>query len=316
MNLAETLQRMIDALNAGEVPQVAAEELPCFSPEALAANPLVKPDDLAAVLQSLTADDVPTLQRALRAYTRGEQAWLGFKVVTDGQLCVKDVTDDSGFAFGCGSADALPGVFFADIDRQLVAARPYSDRDRFQMHDVTSGPAMHDGQFPGVTWLAIPLFEQVRVMVFGAGEVSRYIAEYAIDCGFDVVVLDDDPGFLTQERFPRAQLQLIDFADIDNVPIPAADYVCVVTRGHVHDPKTLTRVLKTPPAYVGMMGHVDKVARNFQQAADAGIDPALLQTVHAPIGVKCGAMMPAEIAVSIVAELIATRHAAVKARLA
>ncbi|MGI6217986.1 MAG: XdhC family protein [Coriobacteriales bacterium] len=309
--LEDTLGKIIESLKAGNAPDVTQEELPCFSESKLADNPRVSTEDLGPVLESLSEKDIPTFERALEAVKSGEHAWLGFKIVTDPDACMRAFEDESGFKFPDASADALPGVFFHGPNRgDVMFSREYSKRDVFQMDDVTCGPSMHTDQFSGVSWISMPLYSKIRVLVFGAGDVSRFISSYAIDCDFDVTVFDDDLGFLNRERFPRGELCQIDFEKLDEVPIAKDDYVVIVTRSHAHDPQTLIRVLKTNPSYVGMMGHPEKVKMNYEMAENAGIDPSLIRTVHAPIGLFKGTQLPAEIAISIVAELITVRNSA------
>ncbi len=310
MAIADTLEKIISAVESDEVPSVSPEELPCFSNSD---NPNLRDGDLEKVLTSIGGDDLPTLRRALASAREGEEAWLGFKIVHDPESCVALESETQDAGFGEASADGTCGVFFDNKKHDILFSRKYTARDKFQMHDITSGPSMHMNQFPGLTWASVPLFGKVRVMVFGAGDISRYIARYAMDCDFDVVVMDDDAELLAQDRFPGADLKKIDFDDLSSAGVASGDYVCVVTRGHVHDPQALIYALGTDADYIGMIGHVDKVTKNFEQAERSGVSKERLREVHAPIGIKCGAMTHAEIAISIVAELIATRHAARKA---
>lgn len=253
---------------------------------------------------TLTTTDIPTLERALKAVKDGEQAWLGFKLVTNPETCCQGTGWDP---YPDGSANAESFPFFANDAREIVCGHGYSLRDRFQMLDITRGPAMHADQFPGLAWTAAPLFAQRRLVLFGASEVARYTAAYASDAGFAVEVVDDDPAFLTQGRFPQATLTLAAFDQLEAVALGPDDFACVLTRNHAHDPEALMRALQSPAAYVGLIGHVDKIAGNYRLLQDAGVDPSELERVHAPIGIKCDARKPAEIAISITAQLIQER---------
>lgn len=307
MGLRCTIEKMLDSLREGRTPDVEPDGLPCFSREAMENNPMIPDDGLERVLHSLDEGDIPTLERALEAVEGGEQAWLGFKVVVDPDAC--EVGAEG------GSADAESGIFLETRTGSIVSKVKPTERDVFQMDDITKGPSMHAGQYPGLTWMSVPLFDRIRVLVFGAGDVSQYIARYAMDCGFDVLVMDDDEGFLNAERFPEARTRLIDFGRLDEVDISERDYAVVVTRNHAHDPETLARVVECHPAYMGMMGHVEKVRRNFDQVLQGGADAAVLEEVHAPIGLECGSKTPAEVAISIVAQLIKVRREAVAEKL-
>ena len=249
--------------------------------------------------------DVATLRRAQQAIAGNETAWLGFKLVTDKDSCLM-ATVGSRFAVGSANADSF--LFFANADGELVCGHDYSERDRFQMLDVTRGPSMHTGEFAGLDWASAPLKKRVRVVVFGAGEVSRYLADFAHAVDFDTLVVDDDPDFLNPERFPASKLVFIDFSALDSRLVGPNDFVCVLTRNHTYDVEALACALKANPAYVGMIGHPDKIKNNYEVLRAQGIAEEAIARVHAPIGIKCGGRTPAEIAVSIVAQLIQERR--------
>ncbi|MDO4532385.1 MAG: XdhC family protein [Coriobacteriia bacterium] len=252
-----------------------------------------------------TSADIPVLERALQAARRDEQAWLGFKLVTDSRTC----TQGTGWEpYPDGSANTETFPFFANEALEIVCGYEYSPRDRFQMLDITRGPSMHFDQFPGLTWSSIPLFTATRLVIFGASDVARYTASYAADAGFEVEVVDPDPSFLSEERFPHAKRILTAFDQLASIELGRNDFACVLTRNHAHDPEALMHALKSPAAYVGLIGHVDKIAGNFELLRQHGIAAEEFSRVHAPIGIKCGAKTPAEIAISITAQLIQERH--------
>ena len=160
----EALQSVIAALREGRTPSLSVEDFPCFSPEATEGNQHVEPTYLDVVAKSLTADDAPTFERALRAMEEGDLAWLGFKIVYDADAAQRNTDNEVTKKYGDeGSADGEPLVFFCNDAKEIVASRPYSPRDTFQMKDVTRGPSMHNEQFEGLTWASVPLFDQVHV---------------------------------------------------------------------------------------------------------------------------------------------------------
>lgn len=252
----------------------------------------------------LSVEDIPTLERALQAASDNEVAWIGFRLVNNREDCMGPGDE----RFATGSACDRSFVFFADVQGQLVCGHPFNDRDRFQMLDITRGPSMHAGQFAGLTWEAIPLKRRVRVVVFGAGQVSRHLADFAHAVEFDTLVLDDDPAFLNAERFPHSALLPVDFTTLEDAPIEPEDFCCVLTRNHTHDVEALARALQADPAYVGMIGHPDKIRNNYEVLRAQGASDEAIAGVHAPIGIKCGGRTPAEIAISIVAQLIQERR--------
>ena len=257
----------------------------------------------SATLQ-LDARDLPAIDRALQAIRENETAWLGFKLVDDARSCLQP---PAAGRFATGSANADSFLFFANDSREIACGHAYNERDRFQILDVTRGPAMHTGEFPGLSWTALPLRGRVRVVVFGAGEVSRHLAEFAHAVDFDVAVLDCNPAFLNAGRFPHAQLVPVDFNALDPALVRPGDFACILTRSHTYDVEALACALAAQPAYAGMIGHPDKIAANYETLRAQGATEEAIAAVHAPIGIKCGARTPSEIAVSIVAELIQVR---------
>ncbi|MDR1185414.1 MAG: XdhC family protein [Coriobacteriales bacterium] len=310
-SLEQTLIAIRDALVEGRRPQVTVEEFPCFTEAALQGNPDVSPEYLGVILDSLGVEDIPTFEAALKWLYAGKPAWLGFKVITDSVLAV-DSTDTAVVGIegkGEGSADALPGVFVAAENKEIVFSRSFSQRDEFQMLDITRGPHMHNEQYAGVAWLSLPLERAGVVYVFGAGEVAHFIERMAQDCDFETTIIDDDESYLNEERLPLSRRILIEsLADIPDLGITPADYVLVLTRGHEYDPEALVHGIKTGAQYVGMMGRLEKNGRLFAMAEEAGISREVLEATHTPIGLKFGAKTPAELALCIVAELVKVRH--------
>lgn len=315
--LRTTIQAMISALEAGQVSRASNGIFSCFSEQALEGNPDVTPASLDVVLAALTAADIPTLQRALTAIDNREQAWLGFKVVTDPSI----VTDSEDTAVvgligkGAGSADDQHGIFFATEDKEIVFSRAFSDRDRFQMLDITRGPQMHNEQYAGVAWLSQSLTPISRIFIMGAGTVGACVEKTAHDVGFETVAVDYDPEYLNAERFPLSQRVLIpSFQAIPDLGVSEDDYVLVLTRGHMYDPEALIYGVGSSAGYVGMMGCLEKNQRVFDIAETAGISRAKLDATHTPIGLRFGAKTPPELAISIVAELIQVRDGRRKKR--
>jgi xanthine dehydrogenase accessory factor len=157
-----------------------------------------------------------------------------------------------------------------------------------------------------------PLDPSPRLLVVGAGHVSQCVAKMAADVGFRVQVLDDRETFANRERFPSADEVTVadNAAFLAETGLPSSLYVVVVTRGHTHDLSAMRALAGRPFRYVGMIGSRAKVARLFDALAGEGAPAEWLRQVRAPIGLSIGAITPEEIAVSIVAELIAVRRAA------
>ena len=315
--LLTALDEIISALAAGCVPQISdaiLQAFTCFDPAVLADDPDINPEDLILILNALTIDDLATFKRARTAVENHEQAWLGFKVVTDPAVAC-DSSDTAVMGIigeGQGSADALPGVFFAAVDRQIVFGRQYSVRDRKQMLDITRGPHMHNRQYAGLAWTSLDLEPTSRVIMLGAGDVSAQLEITARLVGFETLVIDYDESYLSEIRFPHSERVLIpSFDEMPDLGITFDDYLCVLTRGHMYDPEALIYALQTPAGYIGMMGCASKNECVFSLAAQRGIDPAAFEDsrLHAPIGFKgVGGKTPPELAINITSQLIQIRN--------
>ena len=153
--------------------------------------------------------------------------------------------------------------------------------------------------------LVEPLDVAVTAVVCGAGHVGRALAPAALAAGFRVVVLDDREEFADPRRFPGANVTLAPFSGaLARLGVGEQSFIVIVTRGHVHDMDVLQQALKTPARYVGLMASRGKRARIVAALRRAGFDDHDIARVHSPIGLDIGAETPAELAVSIVAEMI------------
>jgi xanthine dehydrogenase accessory factor len=148
------------------------------------------------------------------------------------------------------------------------------------------------------------------VYVFGAGHVGHSLARMAHDVGFRVHVIDDREKFANADRFPEGVRVMVDDipAWLANNTLPATAYAVIVTRGHRHDLDALRALVPRQLRYLGLIGSRAKVKRVYDALLEEGVGPESLRAVHAPIGLDIGAITPQEIAVSILAELIAVKH--------
>jgi len=162
-----------------------------------------------------------------------------------------------------------------------------------------------DGRFVVETLVPAP-----RVFVFGAGHVGAAIARAAAAAGFRVVVIDDRAEYADPARFDSgiAVLAAEVEAALARYPLAAADAVVIATRGHRNDALILERVATSPAGYVGLLGSRRKKAVVTKGLAGAGVPARALKRVRVPVGLAIGAVTPEEIAVSVVAELIAWRR--------
>jgi xanthine dehydrogenase accessory factor len=155
-----------------------------------------------------------------------------------------------------------------------------------------------------------PLHPIPRVTVFGAGHVGAEVAELAAHAGFYVVVVDDRAEFANEKRVPSAnEIVVEDFRTVlDRLTFDQDDYVIAATRGHSYDAYIVERTAGSAAGYVGMLGSKRKRVVIWRALESAGVDAGQLERVHSPIGIEIGADTPAEIAVSVVAELVKLRR--------
>jgi len=146
-----------------------------------------------------------------------------------------------------------------------------------------------------------------QLIIVGAGHVARPLAELGKLIDFEVVVLDDRPKYANKQRFPMADEVLARplTETLRTWPINTDTFIVLVTRGHSHDVECLLEVLDSPARYIGMIGSKRRVQAVFELLEkEKGIARHKFDRVYAPIGLDIGAQNPAEIAVSIIAEII------------
>lgn len=158
--------------------------------------------------------------------------------------------------------------------------------------------------------LCDPLLPQEKLLILGAGHVGQALAALAGPLGFAVTVVDDRPEFLAEGRLPAgvATLQAGFREAVAAFPFDAATYVVVVTRGHQSDLECVRAVLGRRYRYAGFMGSARKTRLVIDQVRKEGFDPAKVDTLCGPIGLEIGAETPFELAIAILAEVIAVRR--------
>jgi len=160
----------------------------------------------------------------------------------------------------------------------------------------------------GISFL--PHLPRCRLVIVGAGHVGQKVAELAADVDFDVWVVDDRQEYCNSERFPRAKRLIVGAIDqsLSGLDIDRDTYCIIVTRGHNHDEEALYHLAETPARYVGLIGSRRKIKLIFNDLLREGISREALGRVFAPLGFDIGSQTVPEIAVSIVAELVAHRN--------
>jgi xanthine dehydrogenase accessory factor len=155
-----------------------------------------------------------------------------------------------------------------------------------------------------------PVAASPMVLVIGGGHVGQAVASAAKHAGFRVNVVDDRPEVVTAERFPSVDRRFVGGTELlgGDLSVDDSTFVVVVTRGHRFDRDWIEALIDTRPRYLGMIGSATKVRRTFDEMVEGGVSRDVLATIYAPIGLDIGAETPDEIAVSVVAEMIAVRR--------
>lgn len=146
-----------------------------------------------------------------------------------------------------------------------------------------------------------------RLIILGGGHIAQPLCEFAAKCDFAVTVVDDRMEFANEARFPLAKEVICDsFQDvIEKLRITAYDFVVVITRGHRFDADCLRALFRQrEPAYLGMIGSRRRVRGLLDMLREEGLDEERLGRICTPIGLAIGAVSPAEIAISILSQVI------------
>jgi xanthine dehydrogenase accessory factor len=153
------------------------------------------------------------------------------------------------------------------------------------------------------------ILPQPMLYIFGGGHISMALAGAAHAAGFAIGIVDDREAFANAQRFPTAQEICTSFAEaFEKIRPNASTYIVIVTRGHKDDMRVLAWAVNTAARYIGMIGSKRKVLSVYKALEKEGYARDKFERVHAPIGLEIGALTPEEIAISIVAELIAVRR--------
>jgi xanthine dehydrogenase accessory factor len=154
-----------------------------------------------------------------------------------------------------------------------------------------------------------PILPQPMLYLFGGGHVSMAMAKAAGPAGFAVSVIDDREAFANLQRFPMAQEVFTSYEDaFAKIQPNASSYLVIVTRGHKEDMRVLAWAVRTAARYIGMIGSKRKVLSVYKALEQEGFRLEEMERVFAPMGLDIGALSPEEIAISIVAEMIAVRR--------
>ncbi len=188
-----------------------------------------------------------------------------------------------------------------------------SERARHMNFSLGQDAAYDNGLICGgqLSVFVEPVVPQPRVFIFGAGHISKSISKISTLAGFASVIIDNRDAFANRDRFPEAdEIFAEEYEDVfAKLPIRDTSYLVIVTRGHRDDMRVLRWAVGTNAKYIAMIGSKRKVIGVIKELEKEGIPRSAFERIFAPMGFEIGAITPEEIAVSIVAEMIAMRRA-------
>ena len=219
------------------------------------------------------------------------------------KMLVRDDGSISGtIGGGCVEAEVWEAA------REVMAA----EKPRTLSFDLNQDPRYDTGLVCGGTLEIFiePVLPQALLYIFGAGHVALELYRAAHNAGFDVIVTDDRDTYANRERFPAArEIIAEDFEQaMDRINPRESALIVIVTRGHREDMRVLRRAVQTRARYIGLVGSKRKAITIYRALLEEGLKPELFDRVYSPVGLDIGAVTPEEIAVSILAEMVAVRR--------
>ena len=237
---------------------------------------------------------------------RGEVALVVTTVRGPANVGAKLVLQENGVRFGSLGDAELDSIVSSHASRFLAS------REDTRMFSAGELAPNH----PAATEISL-LFERLqpapRLVVCGAGHVGAALARLAAFTGYHTTLIDDRAEFLKRERFPEEQIELMVAEDWNSAVQEAIGNgrgvsVAVVTRGHNEDEQCMQAVVRENPDYIGLIGSKRRTSIVIDRLREAGVAGEVLQKIHAPIGLDIGAVSPEEVALAILAEIIAERR--------
>ena len=198
------------------------------------------------------------------------------------------------------------GLIAESLTKTLAPFAPQTDMRGRCFADVT-----FEESDDGHSVAGEPFSPPERLIVLGAGHIALPVCEFAAKSGFEVYVCDDRPAFANEERFPDAAQVLCDSFEncIRQLKITSYDYIVIITRGHTHEADCLREIFQgTQPAYLGLIGSRRRVKGLLEMLLAEGCPKEYMDRICTPIGLDIGAVTPGEIAISILAELVAYKR--------
>ena len=155
-----------------------------------------------------------------------------------------------------------------------------------------------------------PFAAKDQLIICGAGHIALPLSAMGKILGFKVTIIDDRKAFANKNRFPHADKIIVgNHADkLAKIAIKSNTYVTIVTQGNEYDFECLKVVIKSPATYIGVISSKPKRIKFLGRLRKAGVEEKYLRRVHIPMGIDIGSQTPEEIAISIAAQLVATKN--------
>jgi xanthine dehydrogenase accessory factor len=237
---------------------------------------------------------------------RGEVGLVVTKVRGASNVGAKLLVREDGSFFGSLGDEALDALVRDHASRFLAS------REETRMFNVSEFAP----DFPAARETSL-LFERLQpaphLVICGAGHVGASLARLAAFTGYHTTLIDDRAEFVKRERFPEEQIDLLVAADWTSAVREAVGNgrgmsVAVVTRGHNEDEQCMQIAVRANPDYLGLIGSKRRTSIVIERLREAGVPEEQLNKIHAPIGLDIAAVSPEEVALAIMAEIIAVRR--------
>jgi len=219
----------------------------------------------------------------------------------------KLLVEESGAVLAGTTGDAALDAGIAAHAPAFLASRAEAATVRLEEF----APAL--GEWAGARVLFERVEPEPRVVVCGAGHVGAALARLSALAGYRVTLIDDRADFVARSRFPDEDVELVAAEEWEGpvrraIGVGRGVYAAVVTRGHKEDEECMRAVLASRPDYVGMIGSRRRTNIVLARLRESGFAEELLREVRAPVGLDLGAVTPEEVALAILAEIVALRR--------
>ncbi|MFQ6100729.1 MAG: XdhC family protein [Anaerolineae bacterium] len=249
-------------------------------------------------------------EAALEAIRRGESAAMatviGARGSTPRNTTAKMLIYADGRTVGTVGGGGVEARVIEEAKAAIAEGRP-RELDYSLVDEKRGDPGICGGNMRVFVEVLTP---RPTLLIIGGGHIGQAVAELGAFLGYRIAVVDERPEMVTPERFPWAEMRLTGdpAQQVVDFPLTEHTYVVMVTPHHTLDEKVLALLADRPRAYVGLIGSSRRSALTFERAREAGVSEDFLERIHTPIGLDIGAETPREIAVSILAEIIAVQR--------